>query len=144
MCVTTAVSPVSASGAFTAPWQNVAAALPPRTGAEWEQRDTSSESSFYLGAVGPECLSPGSKAQGAQLGPLLSRARAWQPPSAGTAYLSLCMSWQRLMSGTEITPQRLYCPSPMERETSSTPRTLPSLDKERKHQSSLPEACTSA
>lgn len=78
--------------------------------------------------------SPGSQAQGVQLGSLLSRARAQQPPSVGTAYLSLCMSWQRLMSGTEITPQRLYWPSPMERETSSTPRTLPSLHKETEHQ----------
>lgn len=42
-------------------------------------------------------------------------------------YLSLGVSWQRLMSGTEVTPQRLYCPSPMERDTSSTPRTRPSL-----------------
>lgn len=30
--------------------------------------------------MSPECLSPGSKAQGVQLGSLLSRARAQQPP----------------------------------------------------------------
>lgn len=124
VCVSTAASPGSASGAFTAPWHNPHVLV----------CDGSSKNSFYLGAMSPECLSPGSKAQGVQLGSLLSRARAQQPPRAGTAYLSLCMSWQRLMSGTEITPQRLYWPSPMERETSSTPRTLPSLHKEREHQ----------
>lgn len=42
-------------------------------------------------------------------------------------YLSLGVSWQRLISGTDVTPQRLYCPSPMERDTSSTPKTRPSL-----------------
>lgn len=46
----------------------------------------------------------------------------------GHFYLSLGVSWQRLMSGTEVTPQRLYCPSPMERDTSSTPKTRPSLE----------------
>lgn len=42
-------------------------------------------------------------------------------------YLSLGVNWQRLISGTDVTPQRLYCPSPMERDTSSTPKTRPSL-----------------
>lgn len=50
-------------------------------------------------------------------------------PCPGRAYLSLGVNWQRLMSGTEVTPQRLYCPSPMERDTSSTPRTRPSLQR---------------
>lgn len=49
------------------------------------------------------------------------------PVPLGPSYLSLGVSWQRLMSGTEVTPQRLYCPSPMERDTSSTPKTRPSL-----------------
>lgn len=63
-----------------------------------------------------------------------------RPPRAPRqAYLSLGVSWQRLMSGTEVTPQRLYCPSPMERDTSSTPRTRPSLQRGEAHQT-LPEA----
>lgn len=61
---------------------------------------------------------------GAPPPPLPGRTRMglWRHP-----YLSLGVSWQRRMSGTEVTPQRLYCPSPMERDTSSTPRTRPSL-----------------
>lgn len=43
------------------------------------------------------------------------------------SHLSLGLSVQRLRSGVEITPQRLYWPSPIERETSNTPNTRPSL-----------------
>lgn len=41
--------------------------------------------------------------------------------------LSFAVSWHLLRSGVEMTPQRLYWPSPIERDTSRTPSTLPSL-----------------
>ena len=41
--------------------------------------------------------------------------------------LSLAVSWHLLRSGVEMTPQRLYWPSPIERDTSRTPSTRPSL-----------------
>ena len=56
---------------------------------------------------------------------------ASRPTAAAWAHLSLVVSWHLLSSGVEMTPQRLYWPSPMERDTSSTPSTLPSLQRHR-------------
>lgn len=42
-------------------------------------------------------------------------------------YLSLWVRGHLFTSGVLMTPQRLYCPSPSERDTSNTPRTRPSL-----------------
>ena len=43
------------------------------------------------------------------------------------AYQSLSPSWHFTMSGVFMMPQCLNRPSPMERDTSNTPITLPSL-----------------
>lgn len=99
-------------------------------------RETSAvRASFNSGGIRLKCLGSHNRAKACAA----PAEQSWdrEPPCKGTLYLSLCVSWQRLISGTEMTPQRLYWPSPMERETSSTPSTLPSLHRKENTQSLL-------
>ena len=115
-----ALCPVSSQKAFFLPQGPPPLPLTPRTrGPNPPVRPTGTEP-FSLPAPSRPREEPKTQLLKARAG----RARA----SGGHSYLSLGVSWQRLMSGTEVTPQRLYCPSPMERDTSSTPKTRPSLE----------------